>query len=66
MADNFDASTFDPTTFNPHDPAFIKNPYPVYAWFRQNAPVSWVESVYQSYFIYRYEDVLEVLQGTDL
>lgn len=66
MAEMIDDSTFDPTTFNPHEPSFIKNPYPVYAWFRKNAPVSWVENVYKSYFVYRYEDVKSVLTGTDL
>ena len=63
MADTFNPNTFDPSTFNPHAREFIKNPYPVYEWFRHNAPVSWVESVYKSYWIFRYEDVNAVLNG---
>lgn len=61
-----DLADFDPATFNPHDPAFLKNPYPFYEWFRRHAPVSWVDGVYKSYWVFRYEDVVRVLTGTDL
>ena len=66
MTNAFDASSFDPKNFNPHESSFIKNPYPVYEWFRHNAPVSWVNSVYNSWWIFSYEDVHSVLNGTDL
>lgn len=61
----FDPGTFDPNTFNPHAPDFIKNPYPTYAWFRHNAPVHWVGAPYDSFWLFRYEDVETVLTGTD-
>ena len=31
---------FDPANFDPTDPKFLQNPYPTYAAFRDNAPVS--------------------------
>ena len=57
--------TFDAATFNPHDPAFLANPYPVYAQFRDAAPVAKV-APYGSYWVFRHADVKTVLDGTDL
>jgi cytochrome P450 len=56
---------FDPATFNPHDAAFLANPYPTYAAFRALAPVAKV-APYGSYWVFRYEDVKTVLDGTDV
>ncbi len=66
MTIDFEPTSFDPARFNPHDPQYIKNPYSVYKWFRHNKPVCWVESIYKSYWVFRYEDVANVLKGTDL
>lgn len=62
----FNSSDFDPEKFNPHDPDYIKNPYPYYQWFRNNAPVHWVGMPYNSYWLFRYGDIKSVLTGTDL
>jgi cytochrome P450 len=56
---------FDVTAFNPHDPAFLADPYPVYAQFRNEAPVAKV-APYGSYWVFRHEDVKTVLTATDL
>jgi cytochrome P450 len=57
-------ATWNSDEFNPHDPNFLKNPYPTYALFRQNAPVSTVMP-YQSRWVFRYDDVQTVLRDTD-
>jgi cytochrome P450 len=58
------APSFDPSAFNPHDPAFTANPYPTYAQFRQHAPVAWVEP-YNSYWVFKYEDAMRVFNDSD-
>jgi cytochrome P450 len=58
------APVFDPSAFNPHDPAYSANPYPTYAQFRKNAPVFWVEP-YNSYWVFRYEDAMRVFNDSD-
>jgi cytochrome P450 len=58
------APAFDPSAFNPHDPAYSANPYPTYAQFRKNAPVFWVEP-YNSYWVFRYEDAMRVFNDSD-
>ncbi len=56
---------FTPSSFNPHDPAFLADPYPTYARFREQAPVSWV-TPYNTWWCFRYEDCQRILTGTDL
>lgn len=56
---------FDPSTFNPHDPGFLVDPYPTYAKFREHAPIAWVEP-YASWWCFKYEDCHKILTGTDL
>jgi cytochrome P450 len=53
-------SDWNPTSFNPHDKDFLADPYPVYAKFRANAPVSMVQP-YGSYWVFGYDDVKTVL-----
>src|SRR5271165_7256601 len=55
---------FDPTEFDPHSPAFIADPYPTYASFREHAPIHLVEP-YGNYWIFRYEDCASVLTDTE-
>lgn len=55
---------FDPTTFNPHDPGFLADPFPTYAAFREHAPIAPVP-VYGSDWMFRYEDCVQVLTDTD-
>ncbi|MBI3792251.1 MAG: cytochrome P450, partial [Gemmatimonadetes bacterium] len=57
--------SINPVTFNPHDPAFLANPYPTYAWFRANRPVSWV-TPYNTWWCFNYDDCVRILTGTDL
>lgn len=64
-ASAFDPATFDPENFYPHEPDFIKNPYPYYQWFRHNAPIFWIGAPYNSFWLFRYDDVETVLSGTD-
>lgn len=56
--------------FNPNDPGFIADPYPTFAWFRDNAPVTVQELVpgvpqTAATWVFRDEDVRSVLTGTD-
>lgn len=47
------------------DPAFRANPYPTYAWLRQNAPVIKVKAPFgfgSAYMITRYDDVAAVFK----
>lgn len=67
MSDDTDATTtppFDPARFNPHDPAFSRDPYPTYARFRAQAPVAKVEP-YGSWWVFRHADVKAVLDDTE-
>lgn len=57
------ATGFDPSKFNPHDPAFLADPYPTYSEFRQKAPLYPVEP-YGSTWIFRYADCDRVLNDT--
>jgi cytochrome P450 len=56
--------TWNAADFNPHDPAFLADPYPTYANFRENAPVSLVKP-YDSLWVFRYADVNAVISDTD-
>ncbi len=56
---------FDPSTFNPHDPGFLADPYPTYAAFREQAPVFPVP-LYGSDWMFRHADCVEVLTATDV
>ncbi|MEP6692175.1 MAG: cytochrome P450, partial [Gemmatimonadaceae bacterium] len=55
---------WDPMSFDPHAPDFSRNPYPTYANFRKYAPVHWVDP-YESYWVFRHEDVNRVLHDTE-
>ena len=67
---------FDPSKFDPHAPAFLADPYPTYAQFRANAPMSKVtfaipyedkiRTLYDSTWVFRYADVKTVLDGKTL
>src|SRR4030095_3860901 len=59
-----EAELFDPSAFNPHDPAYLADPYPTYAQFRKHAPVFWVEP-YISYGVCRAEDAMRVFNDSD-
>lgn len=54
---------FEPRSFNPHDPAFLKDPYPTYALFRQSAPICPV-APYGVNWLFRYADCEQVLSDT--
>jgi cytochrome P450 len=56
---------FNPANFDPHDPAFLKDPYPTYALFREKWPIYTVEP-YKASWIFRYEDCKEVLDDKDI
>ena len=56
---------WDPDTFDPHDPGFLKDPFPTYARFREDAPIHRVEP-YGSDWIFRYADCEQVLTDTDV
>jgi cytochrome P450 len=58
-------ATWTPTTFDPHDPTFLADPYPVYAQFRELAPVSMVMP-YRSYWAFGYDDCVRILTETDV
>ncbi len=58
-----DATPFDPTTFNPLEPAFLDDPYPTYAQFREHAPVFQVKlgASDTAYWVFRDTDARTVL-----
>lgn len=55
---------FDPAKFNPHDLRFLADPYATYERFREEAPIS-VVNPYNSYWVFRHEDVQQVLTDQD-
>jgi cytochrome P450 len=57
------ASRFDPNRFDPHDRAFLADPYPTYALFRAQAPIHNVKP-YRSDWIFTYADCQQVLTDT--
>jgi cytochrome P450 len=58
------ADAWDPDAFDPHDRAFLADPYPTYARFRAEAPVHAVKP-YDSYWVFRHADVERVLTDRD-
>jgi cytochrome P450 len=59
------ADGWNPAAFNPHDPAFLADPYPTYALFREADPIYPVLP-YKSDWMFRYADCQTVLTGTDV
>ena len=59
------ADGWDPAAFNPHDPAFLADPYPTYARFREADPIYPVP-LYKTDWMFRYADCQTVLTGTDV
>jgi cytochrome P450 len=59
------ADGWNPDQFNPHDPAFLADPYPTYTRFRTEAPIHPVP-LYKSDWMFRYADCQQVLTGTDV
>jgi cytochrome P450 len=59
------ADAFDPTAFNPHDPAFLADPYPTYAAFRARVPICPVKP-YGSDWLFTHADCEQVLKATDV
>jgi cytochrome P450 len=51
--------------FDPHDPAFLADPYPTYARFREEQPIMWVDT-YKSDWMFRYADCQTILTSTDV
>jgi len=56
---------WNPAQFNPHDPAFLADPYPTYAKFRDEAPIYPVP-VYSTDWCFRYADCQTILTSTDV
>jgi cytochrome P450 len=57
-------ASFDPTSFNPHNPAFLEDPFSTYAQFRAHKPVAHVMP-YDSWWCFRYEECQKIL-GDDV
>ncbi|HEY4429338.1 MAG TPA: cytochrome P450 [Solirubrobacteraceae bacterium] len=57
-------SGFDPSAFDPHDPAFLANPYPTYALFREQAPIYPVKGYEGASWVFRYDDCRRLLTDT--
>jgi cytochrome P450 len=55
---------FDPAKFEPHDRSFLADPYPAYAYFRDNAPVSLVQG-YPNPWVFGYDNVKGVLDDKE-
>jgi cytochrome P450 len=54
-------TTASPITFNPFDPEFRADPYPIYRRLRQEAPVYYMEAV-DLYVLSRYDDAAALLR----
>jgi cytochrome P450 len=54
---------WNPATFNPHDLAFLADPYPTYTQFRENFPIYPIP-LYGTDWMFRYEDCQTVLTAT--
>jgi cytochrome P450 len=59
------AKEFDPASFDPHDPAYLADPYPTYALFREHAPVAQVQP-YGSWWVFRHADCMRALDERDV
>jgi cytochrome P450 len=57
------ARRFNPATFNPHDPAFLADPYPAYAGFRSQSPIHTVNP-YPGSWLFTYADCKAMLDAT--
>jgi cytochrome P450 len=55
------ADAWDPSTFDPHDPGFLREPWPSYEHFREQAPISPVKGYGTDRWVFRYDDVNTVL-----
>lgn len=53
--------TAQPESMNPRHPSNVQNPYPLFSWLREEAPVHWSDSM-RSWIVTRYDDVMHVLQ----
>ncbi len=60
MSSPLNTEFLDPTT-----PAFVANPYPTFAYFRDNNPVHWSPAV-RAWVVTRYEDVRAVMLDQQL
>jgi len=58
------AAAFNPSDFNPHDPRFLTDPYPVYADFRARGR-SFVVSPYASRWFFHYDECAAILGDDD-
>jgi cytochrome P450 len=58
------ACEWNPYAFDPHQPAFLNDPYPTYERFRAKAPAFYV-SQYSSRWFFRHADCQQILDGTE-
>lgn len=58
-------TALDPQKFDPHDPAYTRDPYAWYKALREQEPVHFVP-LYQSNWLFRYNDVRRVLDEKEL
>lgn len=52
-------------SFDPLDPAFLDDPYPVFRTLRNEHPALWHEEL-DSWIVSRYADCLEILRGSEI
>jgi cytochrome P450 len=57
------SDAFNPDQFEPHDPAYLADPYPTYARFREQAPIHTVQP-YASNWLFAHDDCRQVLDDT--
>jgi len=51
--------------YHPHLPELIEDPYPAYAWLRENAPVKYIEAE-QIWALSRYDDIRAAVRNPDV
>lgn len=68
--DAHDIGPIDPATFDPNKAAYLENPYPTYAWFREHMPVAELSlapgHLPPSHWIFRHDDLQYLLHDTDV
>lgn len=57
------SDAFNPDQFDPHDPAYLADPYPTYTSFREQAPIHTVQP-YAGNWLFAYDDCQQVLDDT--
>lgn len=54
----------DELTYNPADPAILRNPHPIFSWLRREDPVHWSDPM-SGWIVTGYDDILDGLTDSE-